>query len=119
MGRVSDSTPVGSATDCQTGTGTNSYDSATQKRRDAKQLIDELKQLVSNDGGQWNLGRTKLTRAHLDAVFLAFGKPKQTGKMQDLVQPAQEMLKWDAGTGIFGGVLGWDDDRKHWVVLSQ
>ncbi len=94
-------------------------DSATQKRQDAKQLIDKLKQFVTNNGCQWQLGRSKITRAHLDAVFLAFGKPKQTGKMQDLVQQAQEMLKWDAGTGIFSGVLGWDDDSKHWVVLSQ
>jgi len=40
-----------------------------QKRREAKDLVEELKAL--------------------DAVFLAFGKPRNPGRMEDLVTPVQ------------------------------
>ncbi len=61
----------------------------------------------------------KITRAHLDAVYLALGKVKQNSKMEDLLLPVQQMLQWDKDAGGFRGVMGWDNECKHWVVFSR
>jgi len=100
-------------------------DSTYQKRREAKQLVEELQQFVLQDGGQWRLRKAgagqgaKITRAHLDAVFLAFGKTRNNARMEDMLSPVQDLLQWDALSGAFVGTLGWDAERKHWVVFTQ
>jgi len=55
---------------------------------------------------------------NLDAVFCAMGKPKNTAKMEDLVVPVQQLLRWDAAAAAFPGVMGWDEEKKCWGIFS-
>ena len=94
--------------------------SALQTRQQAKVMVDELVQFVIADGGRWRFkhreGRTgaQLKRDHLDAVFIAVGKRPPPGRMEDNVESAQEIMKFDKQTLQFNAVMIWDESKAAW-----
>ncbi len=52
----------------------------------------------------------------LTLMLCSMGKLRNLRKMEDLVSPVKELLKWDAAACVFFGAMGWDDERKCWCV---
>ena len=64
-------------------------------------------------------GRTgaQLLKSHLVAVFTAVGKKVPDGRMEDLVEPAQEIVRFDKQTRTFPATMMWDERENIWKFL--
>ena len=93
---------------------------SAEKIQQAKTVVEELFWFIIEDGGRWRFkakeGRTgaKITRDHLESVFVATGQRVPEGRMESLLQAAQELTRWDEEALVFRSRLLWNDDRKSW-----
>ncbi len=104
-------------------------DTSTQKRTEAVQLskglLDELFTLVEQDQGRWRLkskeGKTgaRLTKEHLESVFIATGAKVPAGRIDVLLPCAQQHAHWDPVGLRFTAELMWNDDRQAWGFFRR
>jgi hypothetical protein len=93
--------------------------------QNAKGLLDELFTFIIEDGGRWRFkskeARTgaKITKAHLEAVFIATGQKIPESRLDLLLPAAQEVTKWDSDSFRFRSRLLWNDDRKTWWFFGE
>mmetsp|Transcript_44828 Transcript_44828/g.89988 ORF Transcript_44828/g.89988 Transcript_44828/m.89988 type:complete len:138 (-) Transcript_44828:271-684(-) len=99
-------------------------DASAQKVQEAmdkaKGVLMDLFAFVSEDQGRWRFksreGRSgaKLTKDHLESVFIATGQKVPASKMDDLLPLAQAAAHWNPNTLCFEARLMWSEEKQEW-----
>lgn len=70
-------------------------------RAKALQTVNDLKEIVAKDAGEWLFGRNSLQKKHLSAVFTLVGQPLPKVVFKLWLDEVKIILAWDAITKSF------------------
>ena len=72
-------------------------------------------------GGVSREGRTgaRITKEHLESVFIATGQKVPGAKLDDLLPLAQEAIRWDCNALQFTAQMMWNEERQAWGFFTQ
>ena len=80
---------------------------------------------VIDDGGRWRFkareGKTgaKLTKDHLESVFICTGQKVPASRINDLLPLAQQACGWNAETLKVEVRLMWNEEKAAWGFFKH
>jgi len=99
-------------------------DARQEKQREAmekaKGVLMELFALVCEDQGRWRFkaqekkSGAKLTKDHLELVFIATGQKVPASTIDGLLPLAQAAAHWNPNTLCFEARLMWNEEKQAW-----